>query len=295
MLFKRAVLDGLATGEVDLAFRRWEAARVHTGTVMRTRIGVVEVTDIAIVGASTLTEHDARRAGYTSLDRLRRDIDARDGTLFRIELHRIGDDPRIALRSDVPDADTLADLVKRVGRMGDWAVPTLELIAAEPGVRAADLAARMGREKLPFKASVRRLKELGLTESLPVGYRLSARGEVVLAEVRAESGKKRAGGASAGKRAAAAGADGSAAAGGVATKAATRTAAKTAPKPTAKPTAETATKTKTKTTTTTTTTVAEGAGAKTATKSTAKAAGKTATTTAAKRAAAAKVSARRSR
>ena len=30
---------------------------------------------------------------------------------------------------------------------------------------------------LSFKRDVRRLKELGLTESLPVGYRLSPRGE----------------------------------------------------------------------------------------------------------------------
>ena len=30
---------------------------------------------------------------------------------------------------------------------------------------------------LPFKRNVRKLKELGLTESLEVGYRLSPRGE----------------------------------------------------------------------------------------------------------------------
>lgn len=37
------------------------------------------------------------------------------------------------------------------------------------GVLAADLAASLGREKLPFERGVRRLKEFGLTESLPVG------------------------------------------------------------------------------------------------------------------------------
>jgi hypothetical protein len=52
----------------------------------------------------------------------------------------------------------------------------LELIAENPGVRAPDLAARMGRETLPFKRDVRKLKELGLTESLEVGYRLSPHG-----------------------------------------------------------------------------------------------------------------------
>jgi hypothetical protein len=38
----------------------------------------------------------------------------------------------------------------------------------------------MGRETAPFKRDVRKLKELGLTESLPVGYRISPRGMAVL-------------------------------------------------------------------------------------------------------------------
>ena len=45
---------------------------------------------------------------------------------------------------------------------------------------AADLAAGVDREKLPFKVDVRKLKERGLTESLDVGYRLSPRGRLVL-------------------------------------------------------------------------------------------------------------------
>jgi hypothetical protein len=38
----------------------------------------------------------------------------------------------------------------------------------------------VGREKHPFKLDVRKLKELGLTESLEVGYRLSPRGRAVM-------------------------------------------------------------------------------------------------------------------
>ena len=47
-------------------------------------------------------------------------------------------------------------------------------------MRAGDLADALGRERLPFKADVRKLKALGLTESLPIGYRLSPRGEAFL-------------------------------------------------------------------------------------------------------------------
>jgi hypothetical protein len=60
----------------------------------------------------------------------------------------------------------------------------LELVASRPGVRAADLAASLGRETLPFKVDVRKLKELGLTESLEVGYRLSPRGRAVMRRLR---------------------------------------------------------------------------------------------------------------
>jgi hypothetical protein len=61
-----------------------------------------------------------------------------------------------------------------------WTREVLRLIAARPGVRAPDLAASLGRETLPFKRDVRKLKELGLTVSLPVGYEISHRGRAYL-------------------------------------------------------------------------------------------------------------------
>ncbi len=42
-----------------------------------------------------------------------------------------------------------------------------------------DLARELAREPVAFKRDVRKLKELGLTESLEVGYRLAPRGEAV--------------------------------------------------------------------------------------------------------------------
>ncbi|CAN5758193.1 hypothetical protein BH20ACT23_BH20ACT23_17740 [soil metagenome] len=54
------------------------------------------------------------------------------------------------------------------------------MIRDNPAVRAADLAVTLGRETQPFKRDVRKLKELGLTESLEVGYRLSPRGRFLL-------------------------------------------------------------------------------------------------------------------
>jgi hypothetical protein len=47
-------------------------------------------------------------------------------------------------------------------------------------VRAPDLAAREGLDVPRFKRRVRQLKGLGLTISLPVGYRISPRGKAFL-------------------------------------------------------------------------------------------------------------------
>ena len=57
--------------------------------------------------------------------------------------------------------------------MGPWTYEVLQAIADNPGLRAPDIAASFGRETLPFKRDVRKLKELGLTISLEVGYELS--------------------------------------------------------------------------------------------------------------------------
>ena len=59
---------------------------------------------------------------------------------------------------------------------GAWTARVLDVISSSPAVRAADLAADLGMEKAKFKQRVRKLKTLGLTESLEVGYRLSPRG-----------------------------------------------------------------------------------------------------------------------
>jgi hypothetical protein len=59
---------------------------------------------------------------------------------------------------------------------GPWTVRTLELIDEHPGLRAADLCRLARQDKDQFKLNVRKLKALGLTESLEIGYRLSPRG-----------------------------------------------------------------------------------------------------------------------
>ena len=188
MQFPLRILEAIRDGQVDLAFRRWERARALPGSRRRTAIGVLEVGKVETVERSAVTEADAHRAGFASLNDLLAMLDRRDrGEIHRIELRYAGADPRIELRNraDLTDAelDEIAHRLQRfdeASRHGPWTRATLKLIAEQPEVRAEELAAQMGRDKLPFKRDVRKLKELGLTESLSPGYRLSPRGNAVL-------------------------------------------------------------------------------------------------------------------
>jgi hypothetical protein len=188
MLFEQRLWAGLADGTVTVTFRRWRRPRARAGARHRTPAGVLAIDAVAEVDPAELTEGDARAAGFGSLAELRRQLERRgDGPVYRVDFHHAGADPREALRraDDLPE-DELAGLrgrlerLDRAGRDGPWTIATLRLIGDRPGVRAADLADAAGRERHPFKTDVRKLKELGLTESLEVGYRLSPRGRALL-------------------------------------------------------------------------------------------------------------------
>ena len=174
MLFKQSQLEGIADGSIDLTFRRWDAPRVRAGSQQRTAAGVIGFD--AVEAVEDLSDEEARRAGWASRDAVLKQFEGRSGRLYRIELHYAGRDPRAVLRETPPTPD----LRRRVERMGPWALDYLRAIAENPGVRAPDLAAGFGMKTRAFKLRVRRLKELGLTESLRIGYRLSPRGEAFL-------------------------------------------------------------------------------------------------------------------
>jgi hypothetical protein len=188
VLFRRRSLDGIRAGQITLAFRRWDRPRARAGGRQRTAVGELAIDSVEPVDRDAITPEEALRAGHASLDELFAELDARgNDQIWRIELHWAAEDQRRLLREQANlDDGELHRLRARLDRLdaashrGPWTRTTLELIADHPETRAEDLAASVGREKLPFKRDVRKLKELGLTESLPVGYRLSPRGQTVL-------------------------------------------------------------------------------------------------------------------
>lgn len=188
MLFKRPILEGIAAGTVTLAFRRWTRPTVKAGGTLKTGVGVLRFDAIEAVDEAAITARDAKRAGFASREALLDDLGGQNGrTLYRIAFKRTGDDPRIALRRDTAlDAEAMTELQLRLARYDaaatkPWTRTVLTLIAKHPGVAAAELARRQRVERDPFKINVRKLKGLGLTESLETGYRLSPRGKAFLA------------------------------------------------------------------------------------------------------------------
>jgi hypothetical protein len=191
MIIRLEVLARIANGEVDLAFRRWRRPTVKSGGRLRTAIGTLAIEAVDEIEESAIDDGDARRAGYSTRQDLLSELDSgRGGTLYRVRLRLAGPDPRVELRerSDLDDAER-ANLERRLARLdaasptGPWTRTVLALLAARPAVRASDLAASLGLERDVFKRNVRKLKELGLTESLEVGYRLSPRGRAFLSRV----------------------------------------------------------------------------------------------------------------
>ena len=176
MLFKLAQLRGIAAGEIDLQFRRWDRPRARAGGRQLTSVGVIRID--AVDRVDSLTPDEARRAGFEDPGAVVRALRP-DGDLYRIALHLEGPDPRVALRERVAAGDDLAALRRAIDRL-PWGMDYLRAIAERPAVRAEELAASFGVEKRVFKPRVRRLKELGLTISLSPGYRLSRRGKAFL-------------------------------------------------------------------------------------------------------------------
>lgn len=187
MLFPPATLQAIADGTVTLAFRRWDEPRVKPGGRQRTAIGVIAFDAVETIERDEITDSDAVAAGFADRDALLGFVDRRaSGTIYRVRLRVAGSDPRVALRESLPDEAQLRAIERRLARLdrasshGPWTQAVLRTIHDQPEVRAADLALQLGQERLPFKLDVRKLKELGLTESLPRGYRLSPRGLAAL-------------------------------------------------------------------------------------------------------------------
>lgn len=185
MLLKRAALEKMAEGSVDLAFRRWKRPTVRSGGTLTTAVGVFDILDVRAVDEASISTKDAIRAGFLTAAEVHDSMRGREGSLYRIQMRYRGPDPRAALRAlgdpSPRELEELEDQLRRLDKKRPWTRVILEWIRDNPEVRAPELAASLNRDTKSVKADVRKLKALGLTESLRVGYRLSPRGMAYVA------------------------------------------------------------------------------------------------------------------
>ena len=187
MLLTNKHLEGIASGKIKLAFRKWKKPTVKAGGRLRTHMGVLAIHAVDPVAEDEISERDAKLAGFESKTDLLQDLQRREGILYRIRLSLAGPDERVVLRTKRQiSKDEWDGLKQKLDQLdersvnGPWVINFLSVVSTNPGVLSTTLASSLGLERKWFKEHMRKLKELGLTESLEVGYRLSPRGEAVL-------------------------------------------------------------------------------------------------------------------
>jgi hypothetical protein len=190
VLFKKEILDQIASGRVTLAFRRWQKPALKAGTSLRTSAGMLAIDAVDRILPKSIKDTDLRRAGYRSKTALTADLGEEEGDLYRITFRRVADDPLIALRKEAKlTKKEMKSVIAALNRLdhespnGAWTRTLLRLIDKYPARRPPDLASSIGRDPMIFSRDIRKLKDLGLAEALEVGYRLSPAGRVVLAEI----------------------------------------------------------------------------------------------------------------
>src|SRR5690554_5601206 len=97
VLFNQRFWPGLADGTITVAFRRWKRPTVKAGGTLQTGGGLLGIDTVDVIDEGDITDDDARRAGCRDRDEVLAGLRP-EGTLYRIRFHRIGDDPRVALR-----------------------------------------------------------------------------------------------------------------------------------------------------------------------------------------------------
>jgi hypothetical protein len=186
---ERRTRDGILDGTVTVLFRRWKRPLVVAGREYRTTAGRLAVVAADVVDPAAITATDARSAGCDSPEQVLAELRGEPGDpVYRLRVRPAADpDPRevLANQQTLTDAER-GEIRRRLERLdrasshGPWTASVLAAIADRPATRAAELASAFERDLLAFKADVRKLKNLGLTISLEVGYQLSARGRSYL-------------------------------------------------------------------------------------------------------------------
>ena len=190
MLFKREFHERIASGEVTVTFRAWSKAMAVVGHRYSVPpIGAIVVESVTRTKLAAVNHADARASGFAEVVELVSYLSKTSGRklsgatpVFRVAFHH--EPPRPADSTERTEVDrgkverALSGYDRRSPH-GPWTQKTLALIARSPGVSSAILARTLKRERLELKADIRKLKKLGLLDSLETGYRITPLGKSI--------------------------------------------------------------------------------------------------------------------
>ena len=183
MQFDAQGSQGILAGRITVSFRNWKRPHAAVGGVYRLRpSGAVRVTGVRSVRLSDMEPDDLRRSGFDSVAAVAAFLRLpQSATVTRVEFE-LTEEP-VAKPLPELSVDEVAIRLQAIDRRSaaPWTIGVLTLIRAHPATRAGDLAPEMGWETPAFKANVRKLKRIGLTQSLETGYSLTDLGEQVAA------------------------------------------------------------------------------------------------------------------
>ena len=173
----------VAAGEITVTWRLWKYSHVKAGGDYSAGFGFVHIDDVSLVPAGEVTDTDAIEARCYDRDALIDLVSSHTGAtvtpetiLYRVRFHWLPVAPA------KPEFG-LEEISKRLQRLdgasrrGPWTLSSLRAIEDNPGVRARILASDAGYGTQDFKLNLRKLKALGLTISLEIGYELSELGQ----------------------------------------------------------------------------------------------------------------------
>jgi biotin operon repressor len=188
--FEPRLRHGLHDGSITVAFRRWRRSQVVAGHQYRTGQGMVLAEAVDVITPAEITPALARAAGFADVPAAVADLRG-DASLplYCVRFRTLDSpDPRDELAGTATLTDDEATAIAaKLARMdaaskrGPWTLAVLRQIAERPAVVSTELAETLDWDRADFKLHVRRLKALGLTISLDVGYRISPRGAAYLA------------------------------------------------------------------------------------------------------------------
>lgn len=188
MQFTKPFKQAIAAGRITTSFRCWRTPQAKPGGQYNIPpYGAIEVTRIRTQPLGRVPAAAIKRAGFADRAELQKFLKAdADTSVYQVDFRYLGAGPVKQVATERLAAQELDQVVAKLARMDKtqaWSRTALELIAAHPQTRAGDLAPRCNMDTPTFKRNVRKLKALGLTQSLETGYQLTARGKQVLKKI----------------------------------------------------------------------------------------------------------------